>query len=750
MLRRHWLVGIFCASLGTSIGCQGSFESADVNDANGASNAPGSPSLRALRWDIWGRRLTGTGGTTGVSSGAAGAAPVGTGGATAGQSGGTSGTVSPAKGGATGNQSGGTSGTVSPATGGVSGGQSGVTSGTGGTPPASGTGGAAVTSTGGSGTCGNGKLDPGEFCDGSSMQSAGCAQLGFSGGSLACSSTCQFNVSSCTGGTIKPTISASRTSCVAPCGVNFDATGTSGLAGGDYDNANWYWDFNDPTSPHKATVGFVVGHVFDSPGTYHVQTMVRDTAGSVGATTTTITVSAMGGTTYYVAANGNDSNNGTSTATPFLTFDHAFKFKGTNVRLLFRNGDTFTMDPAGYTLTVAGPFVIGGYSDPAAPSSTAPVFAITASGGFSGLFGPNGPDIKLVGLHLTNPGNGIFNMIALSNASNFLMENVEMEGYGGVTSSSIGVDVDTASSNVFLVDCNFHDFSGYGVYNAGSTGATLIGNQLMNFTGTDHGFRWSFGTNSYAGNNTIIPATTSNSTFDCMVARGDGNTKTVFVNNVCARDMGAAPTNTMSVEHISHVLFEGNYVYSNTSPTDTSAQGFNIGSQHVVIRNNRIETPYCIAVQGPPLLTANYVDYIYIYNNTCYYPGAAGHLTDTMAFLQRGGSTGTNFFLRNNIWYQGGTPGTNSLIQTDGQGSTTEDHNLAYAPGVSGKWAAAPSGTGDIVADPKFVSNGSDYHLQAGSPALNAGAADAVYGDASSVLRPNSTGWDIGAYQYSP
>ena len=78
MLKRHWLVGIFCASLASSIACQGNFESADGNDVNATSNAPGSPSLRALRWGTWGH-LQSTGGTTGVSSGAAGAA---TGGAT--------------------------------------------------------------------------------------------------------------------------------------------------------------------------------------------------------------------------------------------------------------------------------------------------------------------------------------------------------------------------------------------------------------------------------------------------------------------------------------------------------------------------------------------------------------------------------------------------------------------------------------------------------------------------------------------
>ena len=131
MLRRHWLVGIFCASLGGSIGCQGNFETTPVNEDSASSNVPGSPSLRAFRFGIYGHRLTGPGGQSGGTSGAAGAVPVtGTGGATVSQSGGISGTPSPATGGTTGSQSGGVTGT-------------------GGSPPVPGTGGAVATATGG-------------------------------------------------------------------------------------------------------------------------------------------------------------------------------------------------------------------------------------------------------------------------------------------------------------------------------------------------------------------------------------------------------------------------------------------------------------------------------------------------------------------------------------------------------------------------------------------------------------------------
>lgn len=49
------------------------------------------------------------------------------------------------------------------------------------------------------------------------------------------------------------------------------------------------------------------------------------------------------------------------------------------------------------------------------------------------------------------------------------------------------------------------------------------------------------------------------------------------------------------------------------------------------------------------------------------------------------------------------------------------------------------AGTGDISQDPKFVSS-SDFHLQSGSPAINAGDPDPIYND------PDGSRNDIGAY----
>jgi len=46
--------------------------------------------------------------------------------------------------------------------------------------------------------CGNGKIETGEQCDGSNLGGIGCIDIGFSGGNLSCSKTCQLDWSNCT------------------------------------------------------------------------------------------------------------------------------------------------------------------------------------------------------------------------------------------------------------------------------------------------------------------------------------------------------------------------------------------------------------------------------------------------------------------------------------------------------------------------------------------------------------------------
>jgi YVTN family beta-propeller protein len=49
-------------------------------------------------------------------------------------------------------------------------------------------------------SCGNGNIESNEECDGQTLGEATCSSLGFSGGTLSCTQSCEFDTSQCTGG----------------------------------------------------------------------------------------------------------------------------------------------------------------------------------------------------------------------------------------------------------------------------------------------------------------------------------------------------------------------------------------------------------------------------------------------------------------------------------------------------------------------------------------------------------------------
>lgn len=89
-----------------------------------------------------------------------------------------------------------------------------------------GSGGVTLTATVAS--CGNGAVDIGEQCDSSNFGGGNCVSLGFNGGSLGCSASCQYVTSSCIATSIAPVASTTQTMSFSS-GGNFTFSSTNNV-----------------------------------------------------------------------------------------------------------------------------------------------------------------------------------------------------------------------------------------------------------------------------------------------------------------------------------------------------------------------------------------------------------------------------------------------------------------------------------------------------------------------------------------
>lgn len=79
----------------------------------------------------------------------------------------------------------------------------------------------------------------------------------------------------------------------------------------------------------------------------------------------------------------------------------------------------------------------------------------------------------------------------------------------------------------------------------------------------------------------------------------------------------------------------------------------------------------------------------------------------------------------------------------------TDSNNLFYGAGSLPAWADSAT---SINADPLFIdptSPARNFHLQTGSPAIDAGTAVSVSRDFDGIIRPQGIAFDIGAFEYN-
>jgi len=155
--------------------------------------------------------------------------------------------------------------------------------------------------------------------------------------------------------------------CASPCGVHFDATGTT-WTGHTADETDLYlhyrWDFNDSAcsgdgfwnstgASCNQDKGFTAAHLYETPGTYTPRLCVSSVSGGSDCTTTTVIVTdpdTVWPTTSTICIQNGGGFTGCPTGATQITssdFDDALDtFLVGSKRVLFRRGDTFTADAA--------------------------------------------------------------------------------------------------------------------------------------------------------------------------------------------------------------------------------------------------------------------------------------------------------------------------------------------------------------------------------------------------------------------
>jgi hypothetical protein len=496
----------------------------------------------------------------------------------------------------------------------------------------------------------------------------------------------------------------------------------------------------------------------------------------------TATSLAQSGSTFYVSKSGSNSNSGSYTA-PWLTIQHAastvtagatvyvetgtynesvnFPNSGTSSNpITFANypGETATIDGTGLTvsgtqglinivngsyITING-FQIQNYTTSKAAATPAGIW-ITGSG--TGVKILNN---QVHNITTTTEKNGNAFGIAVYGTSSTPITQITISG-------NTVYDLKTGESETMNVDGNVTYFliSNNVVHDNDNIGIDAIGFEGVGPTGSDQ-----------ARYGEVVGNTVYNISGINNAGEGD-----------------SYDADGLYCDGCEYVVFERNTVYSCDIAMEAASEHSGHDSSYVTIRNNLFYNSNAVGVTfGGYANKVGGSDHVVVVNNTLYNNNVKNQGAEFQIQYHSGSQSGNIF--ENNIVYAGTQ---NVWIYSFVKANSTYpappatlNWNLyystkGYVSGTSIDWAgksnyasfaAYQSGAGEDenspVANPDFDSVGSNFDLQSGSPAINAGSASltcsvgycgsssSIYGSTDYAGNPriNSSGQiNIGAYE---
>jgi hypothetical protein len=409
-------------------------------------------------------------------------------------------------------------------------------------------------------------------------------------------------------------INTSRIEGVAPLGVSFDLVDTVFNDDDTLMLAEFMWDFGDTGTAngtgtddeYNVGKGYAVSHVYREVGTYTATVSAYWGAEQALATTASVTieVSEFSGTTYYISAEGADSNDGLTELTPLLTPKYAMEdLAVTNTRILLRQGDTFEKSDAisvgGGSIggdRVVGPIIISSYNDSLSPSDVKPIIYDNRTGASASnmISMYNCEDIRFHNFKLKASGGGVDDRVA---------DNGYPNGFGqsGDDNSDnclfLDCDIQGTGSRAFLWDgsynimqgCTVRDAGSYGIISGITYNCALIGNSMKEFANdspeytvrlTGHVVCTYIAYNDFWGDYTKTTFT----------LRGDDSSYNYIYSNQFDRAAGVNPTNDDEDQTLHHNTFDSNIVvmrdYEGNNTSGYDDNGFYVCSNDTMMRNN--------------------------------------------------------------------------------------------------------------------------------------------------------------------
>lgn len=602
------------------------------------------------------------------------------------------------------------------------------------------------------------------------------------------------------GTTVTPVLTATVTSGVAPFGVVFDGVQTTCTDGSinPFHDLLYFFKFGDPSctnytngqlsgkTRNQFAGGPVAAFTYETPGTYTAEMWVSDGVTVWGPVSQSITVTnpdtVYAGTLTTVVSTSGTFTGAPSGATQVTSSDFAAAmttYAGTNKRVLFRSGETFTagatsLKSGGTNNMYIGSFggtpqaninatannitILQGVANGGNPANNANNWRITGlninANGFTGINGfTSGIITDATGdanIKNYSKGNIVYHNLTFTNAAtalgigalNTTVSNCTTVGINGGVATTGQLSIFGGGIRVAITNCNLDNNHGgeHVVRMQGSDYGAFISNTLKRPAASKH-YAAQRGWAVASGANPLgVDALYNNWAYNTI----DGTVATVGTSiwtQIC-------PQNDSQNEPIKDCIWEGNHYRGSRG-----APALQITARDVSVRNNTFDQPayggelssdtsIVVYLRAPNVNQTVVNSGIRIYNNSVYRAGIGG-----ISFIKSDNLTGGRIgsvapIVKGNLVYA-----PNSLNNGENSGAAPTFETPSTPLPVDAVKAENSADAGIKNTNPLFAGSTdlqSGFALQSGSPYKNAAASYKVRIDALGKLRVGAT-FDAGA-----